>query len=366
MRTCQLGILLALVALLADRAPARADFSQFYCPNPYTEIELGEFLHEFPTFINSSAGDSVDLIVNAVLPSGWFWQVCQVSSGICYFANTRIFVDSSFDPDVLRVDFFPNTNEPGVGYIQLEVRRVDDPTDRRFCTYTLYNGVPAVDANFSVDCSESTIYSESGVPIHELRAPITNVTALDDSVAIVPHTDLPAGWFFQFCQTSTGVCYFAPATVPLAAGLTDTIRVDFFPGGDGEGHIEMEFFSANNPSIFRRCGFTVFQGEDGFPASTPEILASPATVPSFAQPNPFAGETTIRLRLDAPVRGELAVYTAEGREVTRLRGLELGAGEAIVRWDGRDATGASAPAGVYFYRLEGAGTEAKGLMVKSH
>lgn len=367
MRFRDTGILLAFVlaVLASGLREARAEFSDFHCPEPWTEIDLGEFVHEFPTTINSTVGDSVDIIVNAVLPSGWFWQVCQVSSGICYFSNTRVFVDAGFDPDILRVDFFPNTGAPGVGYIQLEVRRVDDPTDSRYCTYTLYNGVPAIDADFDIDCVENTVFAESGEFIHEFFAPITNTTALDDSVSITPITDLPAGWFSQFCQVSTGICYFSAATIPLAAGFTDTVRVDFFPGGDGAGQIKLDLFSTNNPSIFRKCAYNVFQGEDGFPSNVPDGISSPASVASFAQPNPFDIETGIRFRLSEDASGDLGIFTAEGREVRRISDLRLSAGESEVRWDGRDASGVSVPSGVYFYRFQSGQVDAKGLVVKS-
>ncbi|MCA9756641.1 MAG: hypothetical protein KDA27_12630 [Candidatus Eisenbacteria bacterium] len=367
MRFRQLGILFAFATVLTASAfgTARANFSEFQCPDPWAEIALGEFVHEFPTMVNSSSGDSVDVIVNAVLPAGWFWQVCQVSSGICYFDNVRIFVDQSFDPDVLRMDFFPDTNNPGVGYIQLELRLADDPTVRRFCTYTLFNGVPEIVANLEVDCTENTAFTDPGTSIVEFFTPVTNATAFDDSVHITPTLDVPGGWFSQFCQTSTGICYFSEATVPIAAGFTDTIRVDFFPGSDGAGSIQMDYFSTNNPSIFRKCGYSVFQGEDGFPSSTPEGFSNPSTVASFAQPNPFDAGTSIRFRLSEATRGDIGIFTADGREVRRMRDVELSAGESEIRWDGKDGFGTSVPAGVYFYRLESGVVSAKGLMVKS-
>ncbi|MEZ4648164.1 MAG: FlgD immunoglobulin-like domain containing protein [Candidatus Eisenbacteria bacterium] len=367
MRFRQLGILLAIATVLTASAfgTARASFSEFQCPHPWAEIPLGDFVHEFPTMINSAGGDSVDIIVNAVLPSGWFWQLCQESTGICYFDNVRVFVDETFDPDILRMDFFPDTNNPGVGYIQLEVRLVDDPLSSRYCTYTLFNGVPEVVSNIEVDCADNTAFTETGTSVIEFFTPITNATALDDSVHITPTLDVPGGWFSQFCQTSTGICYFSEATVALAAGFTDTIRVDFFPGSDGAGTIKMDYFSTNNPSIFRKCGYNVFQGEDGFPSSTPEGFSNPSTVASFAQPNPFVGDTSIRFRLSEAAHGDLGIFSADGREVRLMRGVELSAGESEVRWDGRDEFGASVPSGVYFYRFESGVASAKGLMVKS-
>ena len=83
------------------------------------------------------------------------------------------------------------------------------------------------------------------------------------------------------------------------------------------------------------------------PESRPEPLALLAP-----QPNPFAGEVMMAFTLPARSRVSLAVYDASGR---RLRLLAEGAyapGAHRVSWDGRDATGREAPAGIYFVRLQ--------------
>jgi hypothetical protein len=47
------------------------------------------------------------------------------------------------------------------------------------------------------------------------------------------------------------------------------------------------------------------------------------------------------------------VYDVLGREVRAVaRGMRLAAGPQSLRWDGRDAGGREAGAGVYFVRLE--------------
>ncbi|MBK8230168.1 MAG: VCBS repeat-containing protein [Candidatus Eisenbacteria bacterium] len=65
-------------------------------------------------------------------------------------------------------------------------------------------------------------------------------------------------------------------------------------------------------------------------------------------PNPMRAET--RIVLSGPTSGaeRLAVFDAAGR---RLR--DLGAPrEGVLRWDGRDASGAAVPAGAYFVRVD--------------
>lgn len=75
-----------------------------------------------------------------------------------------------------------------------------------------------------------------------------------------------------------------------------------------------------------------------------------------AAPNPVRAATRIRFAIpEAGGAGErvaLAVYGVDGRRVRALVDAPLGAGEHDATWDGCDAVGAPAPAGVYFCRLE--------------
>lgn len=74
-----------------------------------------------------------------------------------------------------------------------------------------------------------------------------------------------------------------------------------------------------------------------------------------AYPNPAlaARAVTLRFTLAAPASIRVRIYNVAGREVAAFahKGVE---GENRAPWDGRLANGSSAPAGVYFYRLDGA------------
>jgi hypothetical protein len=73
------------------------------------------------------------------------------------------------------------------------------------------------------------------------------------------------------------------------------------------------------------------------------------------QPNPFADQVEFAVTLAAPADLEVTVHDLTGRLVMTLhRGLAAAGGQ-MFRWDGRDASGARAPEGVYFYRARGAG-----------
>ena len=98
---------------------------------------------------------------------------------------------------------------------------------------------------------------------------------------------------------------------------------------------------------------------EGMGVSSVEDVPTQGPVPfvSLSQnaPNPFRGSTFIRYQLNeaSPVR--LTIYGADGRVVRTLVDRDQDAGAYLATWDGRDAGGRLAPAGVYFYQLEAAG-----------
>jgi hypothetical protein len=73
-------------------------------------------------------------------------------------------------------------------------------------------------------------------------------------------------------------------------------------------------------------------------------------------PNPFNPSTTIRFNLPGDGKAVLRVYDARGGLVRTLRNEHMVAGNHSVVWNGRDHRGAGVASGVYFYRLDAAGT----------
>lgn len=345
--------------------PTAADSAiSFTCSQPSASIPLGNFIYEFHHPIAATGVDeTLDMDIEAVVPDGWFFQVCQTSTGICYFDDTQITIEASPFPDTLRVDFFPNSTEAGMGYIQLNLANANDPLDTYHCTYTLFNGLPVEQAAVNINCSDNTRFV-TGSGTVEIPTPIRNVAGFDDFYQLRPVADLPAGWAFQVCQVSTGICYFDEATIYLEAGLADTLRVDFFPiTGNGVGRIDLELFSLSNPSVWERCYFRCFRG--AHPADVPDVMGSPATAPSLARPNPFTERTSLEFQLTHGGSAVIGIYSSDGRELRRLE-AELPQGTSVIDWDGRDNAGTSMPAGAYFYRLTTAREEAKGLIVRSN
>jgi hypothetical protein len=72
-------------------------------------------------------------------------------------------------------------------------------------------------------------------------------------------------------------------------------------------------------------------------------------------PNPFNPATSISFDLPEEEHIRLGVYGVDGRLVAMLLNGATSAGWHDITWTGRDASGRSAPSGIYFLRLEGAG-----------
>ena len=75
-----------------------------------------------------------------------------------------------------------------------------------------------------------------------------------------------------------------------------------------------------------------------------------ASLPRLSFPTPFRDSGTLRFRLDAPSRVEIAVYDLRGARVTELARNNRSAGWHAIDWDGSAADGRRLPAGVYFVR----------------
>jgi len=83
-------------------------------------------------------------------------------------------------------------------------------------------------------------------------------------------------------------------------------------------------------------------------------------------PNPTRDGSGSRIGFLLPTaaRARLAIYDVTGREIRVLRDAPSAAGWNAEVWDGRDAQGNRAPAGLYFARVTAAGEESSGRIVR--
>jgi len=131
-------------------------------------------------------------------------------------------------------------------------------------------------------------------------------------------------------------------------------------GTNAGRHVWVDDALTGHFQICSRRGPTLAVGD--LPGHLPVTFAN-RHLGAFPNPSYAAKAVTLRFTLaqDAPIK--VRIFDVGGREVAAFdhRGT---AGENAVRWDGRLDRGAAAPAGVYFYRLEGAPFERDGAARK--
>ncbi len=139
-----------------------------------------------------------------------------------------------------------------------------------------------------------------------------------------------------------------PQTTLIPDGL------DFTIGGDVPGALEVFNGKIDDARIYARALTPQDIGElYANPTSTPSVFTQGGVLEQN-QPNPFHNRTSISFKLTVDTDAELRVYDVAGRLVRSID-APRGVGEHVLAWDTRDRNGRRVPAGVYYYRLEGAG-----------
>ena len=158
--------------------------------------------------------------------------------------------------------------------------------------------------------------------------------------------------FSVFENTGNGV--FVPH-LPLPSTSSGSCAILHDRDNDGDLDItaidetdDLIFFFENKPSTVNN--------RENEPLTAFELLQN--------VPNPFSGQTEIRYTLRRSGRTSLTVYDMLGRKVRTLFDGHAAAGLYTSGWDGRDATGALAPAGAYYYALEANGSRIVRSMVR--
>jgi hypothetical protein len=174
------------------------------------------------------------------------------------------------------------------------------------------------------------------------------------------------GRFFEIAADSQIVwCYVNPASDTFFYHQGDTVPFD----ARGEDRLNSAGrcprYPPNYPGLAGHAltpGYPLERyGEPQVGVKQQEPVRVPAVARLTASPNPFLGQTRIRLSA-APVQGtELAVFGADGRQVRRLA---IAGQRPGVVWDGRDDAGKKLPAGVYYVRAPGVRSVVPDKLVK--
>jgi hypothetical protein len=117
------------------------------------------------------------------------------------------------------------------------------------------------------------------------------------------------------------------------------------------GHEKNENFT-DSGNIVRLSATSVPSDVRSAPDNEPQTQAPSRCSLGQNYPNPFNPGTSIPYVLTEPSRIELKVYTLLGQEAAVLYAGVKPAGLHSASWNGRDASGARMPSGVYFYRLK--------------
>jgi len=95
-----------------------------------------------------------------------------------------------------------------------------------------------------------------------------------------------------------------------------------------------------------------------------EGTSAPIASRTQSAPNPFSTATAMRFQLEHGGKTTVEVFDARGGLVKRLPEAWRPPGPQSVRWDGTDAEGRRAPAGVYFWRVRSDTESLTGRMVR--
>ena len=152
-------------------------------------------------------------------------------------------------------------------------------------------------------------------------------------------------------------------------GFTGTLGDSHFGWGgvyigdlNGDGHPELavgDLFDddGGGPLDINRGAVWILFLDGAVLTAAPEVGSSSA-ISLVASPNPFRGEAALQYALPKATAVRLMIVDSQGRRVATLVDREEAAGPHSVSWTGRTDAGAPANSGIYFAKLEAAGTSA--------
>jgi len=163
------------------------------------------------------------------------------------------------------------------------------------------------------------------------------------------------------------------------AGATAVYSVDPNAGGEGyagETVVDLSTYALED-QVYLRAECRTDRGDDAFRAYTNPIWFyfdatsvadgdTPSRLALSVRGNPSVGGASLSFAVPEAGHATVAVYDVAGRLVRVLHDGPADAGIHAAVWDGDDATGAPASAGIYFFRLTALGRMAatKGILLR--
>jgi hypothetical protein len=328
---------------------------------PYRNVGTEAFYEQFNLDIDTPvSGDELFVEMTPHLPDGWLSQFCVTSNGSCFLYSHAITIPPG-GHERIQIDFIlPLSHEAGMGWIDVRIYRVNDPTTWQEISYALGYGVELPVSRFTFTSGNVFQQADPNTTV-QLTSTIRSMNPYDDHLIVTVNSDMPEGWFAQFCQVSTGVCYFGNAVIPFPAYATDEIQVDFFcfDPDPSIGNLRLKAQSEANPAMWTALAFRVRTGD--IPADVESASASDRFSASVT-PNPVREDAGIRLELTRPTPVQVRIVDIGGRTVLERNLPGLSAGTHRIGWDTKDPLGRDLPSGTYFYRVTGADRQASGKL----
>ena len=356
--------LAVLVSASGLAAPAHAGLPfELNARQTYNSVDLSVDHVSFSAQIRSPIqGDQLYVDFDPYVPEDWFVQWTQTSTHATYFGGHAITVPGGAVPDTILVDFFTMPGNAEKGWVDIHVYRVSDPFTWRDVTFALGEGITLPVPTFSFTCQDPFRFAHRG-DVVTINAPLRSTDAINDQLIVTDHSDMPAGWFAQYCQTSTHICHFGRSVIPFPAGVRDTLQVDFYTDStDAVGHYRLKVQAVSNPAIWKILYFGVMTG------TVPSSVENGPAIEQFtvrAEPNPLRSRTDFMISTTNPGSVRLEVIDASGRRVLSRHEELSSAGMHRIGWDGRDAAGRALPRGTYFYRVTSGSQIARGKLIIS-
>jgi len=191
---------------------------------------------------------------------------------------------------------------------------------------------------------------DSGYSVDNLAPSVPENLILDNGVLV---WDESADQDFNYFRVYGSISSLFDESSAIIGNTTDT-----------------SFNISGQPFSFFHLTAIDFAGNESLAAGTGDVSDVPgpsqnrtALIGNF--PNPFNPSTVILYELEGDVGIRLQVFDVAGRVVRTLENGSIGsAGRNEAHWDGRDNSGKSVSAGIYFFRLEaGSYSETKRMVL---